>query len=60
MKEKKFLVKVRNEILGNSDHILTKNEIKKLNLVAYDLSKSAELTGKTHVSGMWSVKVLKK
>lgn len=56
MKEKKFLVKIRSEILGNSDHIMTKPEIRKFSMVAYELSKYAETTGKTHRSGMWSVK----
>lgn len=53
---KKYIVEVNNDILGNSRHIMTKEQIKKFNLCAYDLCKKVQSTGGIHTSGMWTVK----
>jgi len=52
---RKFKVEVVNEILGNSVHEMTLNQIKEFNLVALFLAKESEKTNKTEASGMWRV-----
>lgn len=53
---KKYVVEVNSEILGNSKHILTEDQIKKFNICAYRLCKLVNVAGGTHTSGMWSVR----
>ena len=52
---KKFIVKVENEILGNSEKIMTLDQIKGFNLVAYGLAVDVASDGKSRTSGMWTV-----
>lgn len=53
---KKYIVEVNNEILGNSKHLMTKDQIKNFNLCAYHLAKLVDVAGGIHTSGMWSVR----
>ena len=54
----KFIVIVKNEILGNSRHEMTLNQIEKFNLCAYRLAiKSAKNDGQEYSDGMWTVRV---
>jgi hypothetical protein len=57
--EEKFSVKVTNEILGNSERIMTIKEIKKFNLVAIRLARLALKDSGTHSDGMWTVEKVK-
>jgi hypothetical protein len=53
----KFIVIVKNEILGNSRHEMTLDQIKEFNICAYRLAiKSAENGGQEYTDGMWTVK----
>lgn len=53
----KFIVIVTNEILGNSRHEMTLDEIKRFNLCAYRLAvKSAKNYGQEYSDGMWTVR----
>lgn len=51
-----FKVIVTNEILGNSERIMSLDEIEKYNIVAYMLAKKVIEDGQEHSSGMWTVK----
>lgn len=53
---KKYIVEVNSEILGNSKHIMTEDQIKKFNLCAYKLCQSVKVAGGIHTSGMWTVR----
>lgn len=53
---KKYIVEVNNEILGNSKHLMTKEQIKNFNLCAYRLAQLVDVAGGIHTSGMWSVR----
>jgi|GEM_PF-5029411 len=56
-KFQKFIVIVTNEILGNSRHEMTLDQIKKFNICAYQLAvKSAKNGGQEYSSGMWTVR----
>ena len=52
---KRYVVVVKNEILGNSTHLMTMEEIKNFNLCAYKLAKMAEKDETEHTEGMWTV-----
>lgn len=56
--EEKYLVTVTNEILGNSQRVMTKDQLRNFNQVTYRLSKIADVEGGEQTSGMWSVKKL--
>ena len=51
----KFVVKVSNEILGDSEMVMTLDELEKYNIVAYRLACLVGMDGKEHKSGMWAV-----
>ena len=54
----KFIVIVTNEMLGNSRHEMTLDQVKKFNLCAYRLAvKSAKNDGQEYSDGMWTVRV---
>lgn len=55
----KYLVEVNNEILGNSKHIMTEEQIKDFNICAYNLCQSVKVAGGIHTSGMWTVREVK-
>ncbi|RLC74280.1 MAG: hypothetical protein DRI61_16965 [Chloroflexi bacterium] len=48
-------VTVANEILGNSEHIMTIDKIKKFNKCAYICAKKVQKYGGKHSMGMWTV-----
>ena len=52
---KRYVVLVKNEILGNSTHLMTMEEIKNFNLCAYQLARKAENDNMDHTDGMWTV-----
>lgn len=56
--EEKFVVRVINDILGNSENIMTFIQIKKFNLVALRLAKLSLKDGKSHSDGMWTVSLV--
>jgi len=51
-----YVVEVKNEILGNSTKTMTKEQIKRFNLCALQLSDKVDADGKSHTNGMWTVK----
>jgi hypothetical protein len=53
-----FKVEIKNEILGNSEHVMNYDEIAGFNLVAKDLARKSIIDGKKHTSGMWTVQIL--
>lgn len=53
---KKYVVEITNEILGNSKHIMTKEQIKKFNICAYKLCQYVDVAGGIHTAGMWTVR----
>ena len=55
MSEKKYVVGVRNRIIGDSLSVMTKSEIRGFNLVALRLSNAVDADGNPHTSGMWTV-----
>jgi len=55
----KFIVIVTNEILGNSKHEMTLDQIKKFNFCAYQLAlKSLKNNGIEYSDGMWTVRIV--
>lgn len=52
----KFKVVITNKILGDSERVMTLNQLKEFNVVAYTLAKkSLACGGKSFTSGMWTV-----
>ncbi len=52
---KKYIVEVKNPILGDSKRIMTKDELEGFNVVAEMLSDEVDRYGGKHTSGMWTV-----
>jgi len=53
----KFKVIVKNIILGNSERVMTIEEIKKFNVVALSLAEKVQNNpDKAFTSGMWTVR----
>lgn len=55
MSERRYIVKVTSEILGNSVDLMTKSRIKNFNKVAFMLSEKVDETGIAQSFGMWTV-----
>ena len=51
-----YVVEAKNDLLGDSSRIMTKDQIRKFNLCALSLSDAVDKDGKEHTSGMWTVK----
>lgn len=57
MDRKKYLVIVRNELLGTSRRVMTLDQIWEFNLCAYRLAvKSSKNGGQEYCDGMWTVR----
>lgn len=52
----RFEVEINNEILGDSKHFMSLNQISQFNLVAMNLAKRCARDGNEHSSGMWTVR----
>lgn len=51
----RFKVTIKNEILGDSERIMTLNQIKNFNVGAYWLAQKSIKTGKSETDGMWTL-----
>ena len=51
-----YKVIVTNDILGNSERIMTWEELQTYNVVARSLARKVDKDGKPHSDGMWTVK----
>jgi len=56
MDQAMFEVRVENDILGNSSHVMTLAEIKRFNLCAFECAKKVMRCGGEQRSGMWIVR----
>ncbi len=54
----KYRVIVTNDILGNSERIMSRDELQTYNLVVRSLANKVDKDGKSHSDGMWTVKLL--
>ena len=54
-----FKVKVKNKILGNSERVMSLDEIRNFNVCAYRCALAAKEKG-THTIGMWTVEKIEK
>lgn len=51
----RFKVSIKNEILGDSERIMTLDEISNFNKCALMCAERSKETGKPHTIGMWTV-----
>jgi len=59
-KPTKLKITIENEILGNSEKIMSFDEVKDYNMCAYICAVQAINFGGKHSMGMWTVEVEKK
>lgn len=55
-RSQKFEVEIKNEILGDSKHVMGLDQIARFNLVAKELAIQCANDGQEHSSGMWTVR----